>query len=168
MKVKAQALGVLSAAALFLPCLGFTQNCANKKLATQAAAANLRRDERAIQQLRVGLSAAELEGAAELSQEEKQKAILSTISVLMDGILSIPDAATANQTIAGYQLKNGLASIGTGQAEALIGRIEEAGGANRALIPAIRKLRTYTGKSETLEYLNFWAGLRRRSNPQQS
>lgn len=95
----------------------------------------------------------DLEDLETNAKEGKKKAILAATLSVLDGFLSVPEAALGTKSIAEYKLKNGLGSIGTGQANTIIKKIRAQGGPKQALIPLIRKLSEISDKTATLEYL---------------
>jgi len=109
-------------------------------------------DQQSIRRLGVGITVQDLNDATKTAEEGRKEAILAAALSLVDGFLTAPEAALGTKSIAGYRLRNGLGSLGTGQANALIGKLE--GGVKANLIPAIRKLSQLGDKTSTLEYLD--------------
>jgi len=130
------------------------QDCSTQRASLANAEAKVKQDVNSIRMLKAGITSQDLEDAVNQSEEGRKQAILGAISALLDGALSTPDAALNTNSISGYRLKNGLGSIGTGQATKLIGMIRNESGAKQALIPVLRSLSQMSGKTETLEYLD--------------
>lgn len=127
---------------------------------------NLKNDQDALRKLRPGSSSIDLEQWATDSEEKRSKvlrdAFKNAASALLDGLLDAPKSVLEPMNIAGYDLPNGLASIGTGQANAIIGRlrsqgITEATPQGRLFMNAIRRVGSISGKRGTLEHADDWA-----------
>lgn len=129
------------------------QDCA-KQASIDTFRAQIKADQDSIRKLGLGITTRDLEDASDIAEEGRKKAMLAAALSLIDGFLNAPEGALGTKSIANYQLKNGLGSLGTGQVNALIGRIRAQGGVKQALIPAIRKLSQISGKTSSLEYLN--------------
>lgn len=127
--------------------------CPGRQQAIEILRSRIRADQERIKDLNIGITSSQLDDAVEMSEEGYKKALIATALALVDGILMAPDAALGKQSVAEFRLKNGLGSIGTGPRNAIIGRIRAEGGVKQALIPAIRKLGSISGKTSQLEYL---------------
>jgi hypothetical protein len=136
-------------------------NCDAQQKAIDSLRVRIKADQNAIRQLNPGLSATELSNWADATEAERQailkKSIESGISTLADGLLSAPENALEPMDIAGYHLPNGIGSLGTGQANTIIGRLQRSGASNtlysKAVIGSLRELRRISGKTGSLEYL---------------
>lgn len=152
----AGAIGVAGALPVFgrpFETLNGTDPCPAQQQAMEFLRARIKSDQQAIKRLGFGITANDLQEATDVAEQGRKEAILAAALSLLDGFLNTPEAALEKQTIAGYQLKNGLGSIGTGQANLMIGRIRAEGGVKEALIPALRNLSHISQKTSKLEYL---------------
>jgi hypothetical protein len=130
------------------------QDCSTTGARLPNAEAKVKQDISSLRMLRAGITSQDLDDAVNQSEEGRKQAVLSTISALMDGALNATDASLGTKSIAGHHLKNGLGSIGTGQANTLIGLIRDEGGVKQALIPLLRSLSQMNEKTASLEYLD--------------
>lgn len=154
---------ILASALLgFLPWGRILANdCSDQLKAIDALRVKIQTDQNAIRRLNAGLAADELNNWADASEEERRKILKNTlttgISTLADGLLSAPENALKPMDIAGYHLPNGIGSLGTGQANAIIGRLQSQGVANtrygEALVSAVRKLSQTSNKIGSVEYV---------------
>lgn len=127
--------------------------CPGQQQTIELLQSRIKSDLESIQKLGMGITAADLEDATNVAESGRKAAMLKAALSLMDGFLMAPEAALGKQSVAEYQLRNGLGSIGTGQANALIARLKAQGGAKQALIPLIRELSQVTDKTSQLQYL---------------
>ncbi len=130
-----------------------TDPCPAQLQAMELLRSRIKSDQDAIKRLNIGITQRELDDAADIAESGRKAAMLAAALSLLDGFLNTPEAALETKTIAGYKLKNGLGSIGTGQANVLIGRIRAQGGVKEALIPLLRELSQISEKTSKFEYL---------------
>jgi len=135
-----------------------TAPCPAQQQAMELLRSRIKSDQDAIKGLSIGITQRELDDAADVAESGRKEAILAAALSLLEGFLHTPEATLETKTIAGYKLKNGLGSIGTGQANVMIGRIRAQGGVKEALIPLLRKLSQISEKTSKLEYLKALSG----------
>src|SRR5216684_29257 len=131
----------------------WADTCPGHPQAIDILRSRLKADQERIRNLGIGITASQLQDATEMGEEGRKKAMLAAALSLINGFLMAPDAALQTQSIADYELKNGIGSIGTGQANSLIARIRAERGPKEALIPLIRALSQISDKTSRLEYL---------------
>ena len=136
----------------------WAQGCSGQQASIELSRSKVKADQDSIRKLGLGITDRDLEEAASVAEEQRKKAVLAAALSLVDGALSAPESALTNQSIADYKLKNGLGSLGTGQANSLIGKIRAEGGVKQALIPAIQRLSSISDKASKLEYLEALTG----------
>lgn len=134
---------------------GYSQ-CAVQQNAVTAAKAKINTDTRSLRQQRLGFTATDLEKWTNAADEEKaeivKESLTSAISNFADYLLSTPKNLSQPMDIFGYHLPNGLGSLGTGQANTVIGRLRSNGITSPQLEQAIRALVPLQNKVGTLEY----------------
>lgn len=129
-------------------------DCSSQQNQVASLNATLRRDQDSMKQLGLNINADMFDDASKIAEEGRKQAMLAASLSLVTGFLNSSEASLGTKSIAGYQLKNGLGSLGTGQTNAIIGTIRAKGGAKLALIPALRTLSGMSDKTATLEYLS--------------
>jgi hypothetical protein len=152
---KGSFLRPLTAVSTLLAATGGTsaQDCSTQQATVAGLQSKIKADQDSIRKLNLGITASSLQEAVDAEEKGVKDALKASALALLDGVLSAPDGALGTKSIAGYQLKNGLGSIGPGQANTMIGMIETQGGVTQALIPAIRTLSQIGNKTSTLESL---------------
>ncbi len=154
---------------VFVLLLGFplsipvwADDCASERQSVTSVRSVAKADLDSIRRLKVGLTVEDLNDWAETT-DDKRSAILKR-SLLMAGAHLMTfvsdgaaEAATKPMAIAGYPLPNGLASLGTGQANTIIGTLQRSGAAEsvsgKALVTAIRMLSQAREKKKLIEIL---------------
>jgi hypothetical protein len=140
----------------------WAQNCSAQTATVASLRSKINADQDGIRRLNPGLTADELNRWADAAEEERQRILKDTleasISTFADWLLSAPENALKPMDIAGYHLPNGIGSLGTGQANAVIGRLKSLGVNSNTvlgttLLGAIRDLSQISGKTKSLEYL---------------
>jgi len=131
--------------------------CGGTQAQIRSFQAKITADEDAIRRQGAGLTARDLNDFTSVADEERdrilQESLQSAISTLLNGLLAAPERLQKPTMVAGYNLPNGIGSIGAGQANALVGKIRGQGGLKQALIPAIQQLAQMNDKRGTLEYV---------------
>jgi len=144
---------------MFLVCGGLiqAQTCPGGSSSVQALQTRVAADQESIKRLGTGLTATDLNDWANAAQAQREqivkRSMQSAISSLLDYALSAPGNALKPTEIAGYQLPNGIGSIGTGQRNAIVARLRAQGGVEQALIPALDTLSQMSDKRGSLEYM---------------
>jgi hypothetical protein len=136
---------LVNRALLLLLVLAVTQSlsaadCSADKTFVAKLELDISNDQSAIKALGVNLTASDFDEWTQMAEARRNQILVSAALSLLDGILSVPDAAGDIDSIAGYPLKNGLASIGKVHANILTERIRAEGGVKLALIPVIQEL----------------------------
>jgi hypothetical protein len=137
-------------------------DCAAKQQALTSAKSRVKADQNSIRKLNAGATASDLEKWANAADEERREvlkdSIVNSMGIVADGLLTSTDAARSAlkpMNISGVYLPHGVGSLGTGQANLIIGRLQGLGSTSsqvQTLIENVRVLSTFQNKTETLEF----------------
>jgi hypothetical protein len=137
-------------------------NCAAKQQALDAARARVKADQQSVLRLKAGVTTEDLEKWVEEADKERREVLkdtlVSSIGLTADGLIASTEVAknaVQPMNIAGVYLPHGVGSLGPGQANLIIGRIQRLGGDSaetQAVIDGIRGLVPFKDKTETLEF----------------
>jgi hypothetical protein len=137
-------------------------DCAAKQQALTSAKSRVKADQNSIRQLKAGATASDLEKWANAAEEERREvlkdSIVNSMGIIADGLMTSTDAAKdalKPMNISGVYLPHGVGSLGTGQANLIIGRLQRLGSASpqvQTLIDNVRVLSSFQNKTETLEF----------------
>ncbi len=134
------------------------QDCATAQNAVDLLRSRVEADQDRIRGLDMGVAADELNSFANAAGEERHQIVVqslkSGVSALAGEIQSAPENALKPMDIAGYHLPNGIGSLGTGQAKAIVGRLRSQGVDSPVVFEALQTLSRISGKAGTLEFTN--------------
>lgn len=159
-------LSVLVLALLSAESIVWAQDCSDRERTVKRLRASIKADQDSIQRLNPMLTADELKSWADATEWERQDILKtslgSAISTLVDGladkVISAPENALKPMDIAGYHLPNGIGSLGTGQANAIIGILRRKGLnqtiKGKIIVSSIRELSSVSKKKGTLQFIN--------------
>lgn len=133
-------------------------DCASQEKGVQSIRSRIKADQAAIRRLLAGSQGAELEEWVDLAKDERMAVLKRTLtgiaSTFADGIVSTTEQTATNalkpMDIAGYHLPKGIGSLGTGQANVIIGNLQRMGADSPELIQALRRLSSINSKAEKL------------------
>ena len=137
-------------------------DCVAKQQALTSAKSRIKADQNSIRQLNAGATASDLEKWANAADEERREvvkdSIVNSLGIVADGLMVSTDAAkdaVKPMNIVGIYLPHGVGSLGTGQANLIIGRLQRLGSTSpqvQTLIDNVRVLSSFQNKTETLEF----------------
>jgi len=136
--------------------------CATKQHAVDAARARIKQDQKSIQALNLGITADDIQKWVDDADKERREVLkdtlLNSVGLTADAVIASTDLAKdalQPMSIAGVPLPHGIGSLGTGQANQIIGRLQRLGGDSdqaQVLIDSIRDLSSFRNKTQTLEF----------------
>ncbi len=142
--------------------------CTTQQNAVASLKSTVKADQDRIRRLNTGLTANELEDWARASEDEQRRILVQSLTdiatTLWGGIVDqgselAKEAALQPMDILGYHLPNGVGSLGTGQAGAIIGALESRGitsdtALGWALTESIRQAGLVRDKAKAIEILS--------------
>ena len=136
--------------------------CAAKQQAVDAARARIKADQKSILRLNAGITVEDLEKWVEESTKERREVVedslvsgLGMVAEVLSSSTKLAEDALKPMSIAGVNLPHGVGSLGTGQANQIIGRLQRFGSGSpqvQTLIENVRTLRSFQNKTDTLEF----------------
>jgi hypothetical protein len=137
-------------------------DCVAKQQALTYAKSRVKADQNSIRKLNAGATASDLEKWANAADEERREvlkdSIVNSMGILAGGLENFTEPARdalKPTNIAGVYLPHGVGSLGTGQANLIIGRLQRLGSTSpqvQTLIDNVRVLSSFQNKTETLEF----------------
>jgi hypothetical protein len=166
--LKAGALIILSVSLLYP--LAAADDCASLQAAVDALRARIKTDQTSILQNKIAtkLTADELDRWTQATAEEQRKIFIKRLADIGGTLLGEMIALSSEQlkanllkptVIAGYPLPNGVGSLGTGQANAIIGALQSRGVNSNSpigavLIRCIRQVSFIQNKTQAINILS--------------
>jgi len=132
------------------------RDCLKAQTTVDLLRSRVEADQKRIEGLDSGVTAEDLNSFLTTTDEERHHILIQRLKVavgtLAQGILSTPENALKPMDIAEYHLPNGIGSLKSGQAKAIISRLRSHGVDSPAIFKAVQNLSRVSGKEGTLEF----------------